>query len=49
MLRLDLREDLPNAFGRADIYGRTRDRGFSELRYMVVKRAFDALFASVRC
>ncbi len=34
MLRADVKEDLPNLWGRADLYGRTRDRGFSELRYM---------------
>ncbi|MBI1188786.1 MAG: hypothetical protein GC206_15885 [Alphaproteobacteria bacterium] len=34
MLRVDVREDLPNAFGRADAFGRTRDRGFSDLRFM---------------
>lgn len=34
VLRVDLRDNLPNAFGRADIYGRTRERGFVELRYL---------------
>lgn len=34
MLRVDVREDLPNAFGRADAFGRTRDRGFSDIRFM---------------
>ena len=34
LLRVDVKEDLPNLWGRADLYGRTRDRGFSELRYM---------------
>ena len=34
MVRVDVTEDLPNAFGRADIYGRTRARGFAEVRYM---------------
>lgn len=34
VLRVNITEDLPNAFGRADVYGRTRDRGFSELRYV---------------
>ena len=27
-------DDLPKVFGRADLFGRTRDRGFSEVRYM---------------
>lgn len=34
MLKVEVRESLPNAFGGADIFGRTRDRGFSDLRYM---------------
>jgi hypothetical protein len=34
MVRIDASESLPNAFGKADIFGRTRDRGFSELRFM---------------
>ena len=34
ILRVSVKENLPNAFGKADIFGRTRDRGFSELRYM---------------
>ena len=34
VLRVDVQEDLPNLFGKADLYGRKRDRGFSEIRYM---------------
>lgn len=34
IIRIDVIEDLPNLWGRADLYGRTRERGFSELRYM---------------
>ena len=34
VIRVELRDNLPNVFGRADIYGRTRDRGFAELRYL---------------
>ncbi len=34
MLRVSLRDNLPDEFGGADIFGRTRDRGFVELRYM---------------
>lgn len=34
VLRVNMEEDLPNAFGRADVFGRTRDRGFTEIRYM---------------
>lgn len=33
LLRLDITENLPNAFGGADIFGRRRDRGYVELRY----------------
>lgn len=44
VLRLDLKENLPNAFGRADIYGRKRDRGFSELRYMGMDTAGGLVF-----
>ena len=34
IVRIDIKEDLPNLWGKADLYGRTRERGFSELRYM---------------
>ncbi len=34
LLRVNRTDDLPNIFGRADLYGRQRDRGFSEIRYM---------------
>jgi len=34
MLRISLRDNLPDEFGGADILGRTRDRGFVELRYL---------------
>lgn len=33
VFRVDRSESLPNIFGRADLYGRTRDRGFLEIRY----------------
>lgn len=36
VLRVVKTEDLPNIFGRADLYGRTRDRGFTEIQYMGV-------------
>ena len=32
--RFGVKESLPNIAGNADIWGRTRDRGFSEVRYM---------------
>lgn len=34
MLRISLRDNLPDEFGSADVFGRTRDRGFVELRYL---------------
>jgi hypothetical protein len=34
MLHVDVTENLPNVFGDADIWGRKRNRGFSEIRYM---------------
>jgi hypothetical protein len=34
VMRQELRESLPNAFGRADLFGRTRDRGMIEVRYV---------------
>jgi hypothetical protein len=44
MLRVDKRDDLPNAFGRADMFGGTRDRGFAELRYMGTNSAGQPVF-----
>jgi len=34
VLRVHRTDDLPNVFGRADLFGRTRDRGVTEVRYM---------------
>lgn len=34
ILRVNRQDNLPNAFGRADVFGRTRDRGYTEIRYM---------------
>jgi hypothetical protein len=34
LYRIQKERDLPNAFGRADIYGGKVNEGFSELRYM---------------
>lgn len=34
LVRVTLKESLPNAFGGSDIFGRKRDRGFIEIRYM---------------
>jgi hypothetical protein len=44
MLRTDAKESLPNAFGSADVFGRTRDRGFSEIRYMGLNSAKQPVF-----
>lgn len=34
LVRIALKESLPNAFGGSDIFGRKRDRGFVDIRYM---------------
>ena len=34
LVKVTLRDSLPNAFGGADIFGRKRDRGFVEIRFM---------------
>src|SRR5436305_2082755 len=34
VLRVERVDDLPNVFGRADLFGRSRDRGFTEIRYI---------------
>lgn len=34
LVKVTLRESLPNAFGGADIFGRKRDRGFVEIRFL---------------
>jgi hypothetical protein len=44
VLRVEVTEDLPNAFGRADVFGRNRNRGFSEVRYMGVNSSGYAVF-----
>ena len=44
LFRVDAKESLPNAFGGADVFGRTRDRGFSELRYMGLNTAKQPVF-----
>jgi hypothetical protein len=44
VLRAQNTEDLPNVFGRADLFGRTRDRGFTEVRYMGLKASGVPLF-----
>ncbi|MDP3738633.1 MAG: hypothetical protein Q8R02_14655 [Hyphomonadaceae bacterium] len=44
MLRVDVKESLPNAFGKADIFGRKRNKGFSEIRYMGLGADGKAIF-----
>jgi hypothetical protein len=34
LVKVSLRESLPNLFGKPDIFGRKRDRGFVEIRFM---------------
>ena len=34
VVRVRRTDDLPTIFGRADLFGRTRDRGFTEVRYL---------------
>jgi hypothetical protein len=34
MVRIQVTDSLPNVVGGRDIFGRTRERGFSELRYL---------------
>lgn len=44
MLRITLRESLPNAFGGPDIFGRKRDTGLIELRFMGIAQDGKAVF-----
>ena len=44
LLKVTLCESLPNAFGKADIFGRKRDRGFVEIRYMGLANDGRAIF-----
>jgi hypothetical protein len=34
LLKVTLKDSLPNVFGKADIFGRKRDRGYIEIRFM---------------
>jgi hypothetical protein len=34
LVKVTLKDSLPNVFGKADIFGRKRDRGYIEIRYM---------------
>ncbi len=44
VLRVNKSEDLPNVSGHADIFGRTRDRGFTEIRYLGLNNEGAAVF-----
>jgi len=44
ILHVDKKEDLPNAFGNADIFGRKRDRGFTDIRYLGLDTAGHPVF-----
>jgi hypothetical protein len=42
--RVTIKESLPNAFGGSDIFGRKREKGFVELRYMGMTEDGRAVF-----
>ena len=44
VIRANATESLPNAFGQADVFGRTREAGFSELQYMGLNQAKQPVF-----
>lgn len=44
LVKVRLRESLPNTFGGADIFGRKRDRGFVEVRFMGIAADGSAVF-----
>jgi hypothetical protein len=44
VLRVNKSEDLPNISGHADIWGRTRGRGFTEIRYLGLTNEGAAVF-----
>ena len=44
LVKVTLKESLPNAFGGADIFGRKRERGFVEIRYMGLSGDGKAIF-----
>ncbi len=43
VFRLNRTSDLPNAFGRADLYGGKVDRGFAELKFLGVNEKGEVL------
>ena len=44
VVKVSLKKSLPNAFGGADIFGRKRDRGFIEVRFMGIGPGGRAVF-----
>jgi len=44
LVTVKLRESLPNAFGGSDIFGRKRDRGIVEIRFMGITEDGRAVF-----
>ena len=44
VFRIARAENLPNAFGRADVFGRTRERGFTEVRYLGIAPSGQVIF-----
>jgi hypothetical protein len=44
LVKVNLRESLPNAFGKPDVFGRKRDRGFVEIRFMGITDDGRAVF-----
>src|SRR4051812_13842986 len=48
VVRIHRTDDLPNVFGRADLFGRTRERGFTKVRYMGDQLGRDACIPTSR-
>ncbi|WP_454796946.1 hypothetical protein [Novosphingobium lindaniclasticum] len=44
VLKVTLKDSLPNIFGKADIWGRKRERGYVEIRYMGIAPDGRAVF-----
>ena len=44
LVRVTIKEALPNAFGGADIFGRKREKGFVEIRFMGITEDGRAVF-----
>ena len=44
LVKVTLKDSLPNIFGKADIFGRKRDRGYIEIRFMGMAQDGRAIF-----